>query len=444
MKTLPARFNPQSEVEIRERILKTRMVRNFWIEISYQLQLWTKCEWFQFLSIQSAVGLAAIRAKTPVFRGILVVALLAIGSVWKVAAQSPLSSEVVPKLAPGAQGGPAIRFVENEHDFGKIGSGVSTKFDFAFTNTGTENLEVLAVRPACGCTVAGDWTKSVAPGESGIIPIQFNSGNFSGPIHKTVTVTCNTSAPAETVLNFKGTVIKDVDVSPTLVVFTPQAGSQTTEPKSVRIVNHTDMPMELSPPESTNPAFSAEIKTLKEGKEFEVLVTAKPPVVPGTIQGAITMKTSFPNMPVITVNSIVMVQQAITVSPPQLMLGPIPLAADTQLQMTVRNGGSFPLTLSELSVSIPGVEATLKELQPGRLFNITLDFPAGFVIGPGTRPELSVKTSDTQFPILRVPILQNPKAYRSQLLEPLPHSVVTGAVAIPGSPTPSEDQSSGR
>lgn len=370
--------------------------------------------------------------KTLITQSILIAALLASSTVWNIAAVPLALAVVVPPPLTAGQGGAQIQFAKMEHDFGKIEGGASVKFDFVFTNTGTATLEVTNVQPACGCTTTGAWSKKVEPGQSGSIPIQFNSGTFSGPIHKTVTVSSNTPGQPQTVLNLRATVFKSVDVNPPAVYFTPQADAQAIETKLVRIVNNGDEPLVLSALECANQAITAELNTLKEGKEFEVRVSAKPPFGPSTVQVPITIKTSSKSVPVITINGIVMVQLPITAMPTHLVVGPAPLAVATKLGVTIRNSGSSAVTVSEPAVNLPGVEATVQELQAGRVFNILLNFPAGFEMKPTGHDELVVKTSHPQHPVVRVPILR-----ASQALQPQRPTAPTGlrvtgaAVPIP-------------
>jgi hypothetical protein len=252
---------------------------------------------------------------------ILIAVLLVGGSVLRSVAQTlPPAGVAVPNTPGAVRGGPQIHFAESEHDFGKIEGGSSPKFDFVFTNTGTATLEVTDVRSSCGCTTAGAWSKRVEPGERGTIPIQFNSGAFSGAIHKTVTVTCNIPARPQAVLNLKASVWRAIDVNPTTAYFSPQAEAKTVETKVVRIVNHTEVPLELSPPECSNKAFTAELRTHTAGKEFEVHISAKPPIDSGTTQGTITIQTSSTNLPVITIHGMIMVQLPIVAMPAQLLL----------------------------------------------------------------------------------------------------------------------------
>lgn len=369
--------------------------------------------------------------KAPYIRCILTAALLADGAFSQAAAQTPPPAGIAPNTPKVGKGGAKIQFTELEHDFGKVEGGAIVKFDFGFSNTGTATLEVTNVHASCGCTTTGAWTKSVAPGQSGTIPIQFSSGTFSSPIHKTVTVTSNAPGQSQTILNLKATVWKTIDINPAAVYFTPQADAQTVETKVVRIVNNADEPLVLSAPECANNAFTAELKTLKEGKEFEVRISAKPPFGPGTIQAPITIKTSSKSLPMITINSVVMVKIPITAMPTQLVLGPGPRTTATTQGLTIRNSGSTAVTVSEPTVNLPGVAATVQELQAGRVFNIVLNFPAGFEM-PTEHAELIVKTSHPQYPVVRVPILQASQAVQRQpTVAPHRHGAVTNAVAIP-------------
>jgi hypothetical protein len=333
--------------------------------------------------------------------------------------------------------GAHIQFATPIYDFGKVSAGTIVKYDYIFTNTGNAMLTLSDVRPSCGCTTAGTWQRQVEPGKTGSIPIQFNSVNLSGPVQKSVSVTCNDSNQPNglVMLLLKGTIWKPIDVTPTYAIFNPTADSQTNETKAVRIVNYTSEPLTLSAPESGNKSFSAEIKTITPGKEFELLITAVPPFTNNAVQTPILVKTSSTNLPVISVNAIAMVQQVISVMPNQITLRSAPLPPNTISGVTLRNNSATNVTITEPAIAfvtthlvagtnlavakpIPGVEASVQELQPGRVFNVVLRFPEGFEIPPGQRAELSLKTSHPQFPSLKVPIYQIARPIPTPALAP--------------------------
>jgi hypothetical protein len=127
----------------------------------------------------------------------------------------PLS--LVSADAPGA--GPRIQFSELAHDFGELQAGVTLKHTFFYTNMGLATLEILQVRPSCGCTTAGEWDKRIEPGATGSIPIQFNSSSFNGLIQKTVSVVSNDPHQSNIVLHLKAQVWVPLEVTPKTVMF---------------------------------------------------------------------------------------------------------------------------------------------------------------------------------------------------------------------------------
>ncbi len=159
--------------------------------------------------------------------------------------------------------GPRIEFGGTVFDFGKTNAGEVVRHDYVFTNTGTATLEIKDVRPGCGCTTAGSWDKTVEPGKSGAIPLQFNSTGFGGSVTKSATVICNDPGKSNVVLQITGTVWRPIDVTPMMAVFNVSSESQTNETKVVHIVSNLEEPVELSDLQCTNRSFQAELKTVR-------------------------------------------------------------------------------------------------------------------------------------------------------------------------------------
>src|SRR5882672_8816637 len=121
------------------------------------------------------------------------------------------SAEIPPDLTSANGIGGRIQFESTEYDFGKALVGEQVRHEFVFTNTGDAVLTISGVYPGCGCTTAGTWTRDVEPGQTGVIPLQFNTSHFGGqPVVKTTTVVCNDKDHGTTVLQIKGTVWKPI------------------------------------------------------------------------------------------------------------------------------------------------------------------------------------------------------------------------------------------
>lgn len=301
---------------------------------------------------------------------------------------------------------PKIEFQATTFDFGKIKQGEVSRHDYFFTNTGTATLEILAVKPGCGCTTAGDWDKKVEPGKTGSIPLQFNSTGFGGSISKSATVTCNDPGKSNVVLVISGNVWRPVEITPAMAMFQMDSDSQTNQTKALKIVSNLDNPLTITEVTSANKSFTTEVKTIKEGKEYELLVTAVPPFSQVTTFSQISIKTSATNVPALSVTAYATVQMQVTVSPMQLNLPPGPLTNTVTQSVTVYYRGTNAFNLSEPKVNYAGAEVTIKPVQPGKVFSVQTTFPAGTQVKPGEGVQLSVKTDHAKHPLLTVPVFQ--------------------------------------
>ncbi len=322
-------------------------------------------------------------------------------------APPPLARSVVGTASTNTAG-PRIQFASPVHDFGRIKGGAVVEHTYTFTNIGNGLLEVTNVRASCGCTTAGAWSRQVQPGETGTIPIEFNSGNFSGQVAKSISVNCNDTSQPTVVLQLKANIWKPIDVTPQYAALnvTSEAPAKET---TVRIVNNEEVPLTLSAPEGTNRALATELRTIQPGKEFALIVRTVPPLPAGSVQDQITLKTSSTNMPAINVRAWASVQPAVLVMPALITLPVAPLPKPMPSTISIRNNGTNALALTEPVVNAQGVEVQLKELQPGRYFTLTVNFPAGFEIPQGEQVEVRVKSNHPQFPILKVPVRQAPR-----------------------------------
>jgi hypothetical protein len=380
-------------------------------------------------------SLFPIMNKTKVFQyGISTALLLAMISVAPaeptVTIAPPVPAAPATPAAPAPKDGPKITFQNAIFDFGKVKSGEPVKNTYIFTNTGTSTLIISNVAPACGCTTSGEWTRQVEPGQTGTIPIQFATVNYNGAVMKTVTVTCNDPAQNNVMLQIKGTVWKPVDVNPNFAAINVPAESQEPVKTEVRIVNNTEEPLTLSPPESNNKAFKPELVTVTPGKEYKVVISTVPPLESGNMQGQISMKSSSTDVPMVNISVWANVLAAVSVTPGQVMLPNGPLPAKQTASVTINNNTTNLITLSDAMVDVKGVEVQISELQPGKMYNAMLSFPQGFEIMPGTPVNFSVKTTHPKHPLLKVPVMQLPKLPQPTvvpLTPPVPQAAVVPA-----------------
>lgn len=238
-------------------------------------------------------------------------------------------------------------------------------------------------------------------------PIQFNTSAYNGPVFKTITVSSNDKKQPTFILQLKGTVWKPIETVPQYTVLNVPPDNPSAS-VSVQITNHLDEPLEVYDLDLNTTAVSAELKTNEPGKSFTIKLTAVPQAT-GNMSGRIALKTSVTNMPTLDIPFWVNVQPAIAVLPPQVYLPQAPLANASTPSVNIQNNSSTLLTLSDPAVNIPGVDARIREINPGHTYSVVFSFPAGFEVPQGQHAMFTVKSSHPQFPVIKIPIMQAPR-----------------------------------
>jgi hypothetical protein len=126
---------------------------------------------------------------------------------------------LIASLAPAAWAGPVIAVDEPAFDAGEVEQGALVEHAFVIRNTGDEPLQIISVRPSCGCTVAKDYERQIAPGASGSIPITLKTKGFRGKISKTISVTTNAGNEPRSILQVRATVTVPLEVLPNASVY---------------------------------------------------------------------------------------------------------------------------------------------------------------------------------------------------------------------------------
>ena len=110
---------------------------------------------------------------------------------------------------------PKIEFEELVWDFGEIIEGDIIEKKFKFTNTGSAPLEIIATSATCGCTRPSFPFLEIAPGESNVIGVNYNSVGKDGEQDPEVTIESNTY-PKTTTIKLHG-IVKPKPKKETLV-----------------------------------------------------------------------------------------------------------------------------------------------------------------------------------------------------------------------------------
>ncbi len=359
-------------------------------------------------------------------------------------AENSLLAQSLPKSAkaeadetePGS--GPKIEFANLIHEFGRVKGGDVIHHTFVFKNTGDRQLEIKSVRPSCGCTVAGNWTRTVPPGGSGKIPVKIDTKTLKGNVSKTVKISTNIPGKSLETVWLKGIVWHPIELIPRIANLGSLQTSGETVTKTVRIVSNLESPLEITNVRSDNPAFRAEVNPTKPGKEFELTVTNVPPHKTGSIRlllsGNILIETSNPEKPEITVLARAYVLPRVQVRPGRVMIPSSPLENPFQRTLYVIHNAEAPLTISDVQIASKDVSLRTVVEEPGKRFRIQLNFSEGFEIPDNSSLSLKFKTDDPEFPEVDVPISVRRSRPRPALIQPVRRPPPNASQASKGTP----------
>ena len=79
------------------------------------------------------------------------------------------------------------------------------------------------------------WTREIAPGQTGIIPVQIITSNLRGAIYKSVTVLSNDRERPNVSVQIIGTVLQPIDIVPSMAVFFLTADSTNNNTQVLKI-----------------------------------------------------------------------------------------------------------------------------------------------------------------------------------------------------------------
>ena len=112
----------------------------------------------------------------------------------------------------GARGGaPVIALEAQTLELGDLPNGEIVERAVAVRNDGDAPLVVDTVTTSCGCTTAALEPMTLAPGESGVLRIAFDSGahgpDLRGPLMREVTLSSNDPVAPDTKLTLAATIL---------------------------------------------------------------------------------------------------------------------------------------------------------------------------------------------------------------------------------------------
>jgi hypothetical protein len=320
------------------------------------------------------------------------------------------------KASTDAAKGPHLSLTEPIKDFGTVPKGQKLDWSFVVHNTGTSDLEILAAKPGCGCTVA-DFDKIIKPGQTGKVTAHVDTTNFAGPIAKAVTLETNDAATPNAQLTITAIVKPYVDAFPAgFVRFNMLQGD--VDKQTLTIFSEDEVPFEIVKVESPQEWIKVDYKKA-EGSDiqkigrsgqnqykFDVTVGG-PDVRVGPLAEKIHIVTNSKFQPDYWVSVSGVVRPTYRVDPTAVNFGDVAPtdSAATRVIMLRSNDLKTPerFVVSKVESGVAGVTAAVKPTDKKGEFELTLQVAKDAKPGAldGT---VLVHTNDSVKPLVTIPV----------------------------------------
>jgi hypothetical protein len=315
----------------------------------------------------------------------------------------------------GAQGGPNMVVEEKIKDVGTVAQGEVVDVDFKIINEGGDPLQIKAVRPTCGCTVA-DYDKEIAAGGEGFVKAKLDTKDFSGPISKSILIMTNDPREPTVSVVIKAIVQPFVEVLPRpLIRFNAVQKEPMTE-RVVIVATEPDRDFAVTKVTSHVPFLKPTVRELtgnerisgKSGKQYEVGVQIDDDAPVGPVSAKVTIHTDHPKAPEVVVKVYGVVRALIHITPSQVQFGTVDAKAMAGRNVIVVNNrsGEGAMKVTDVTVDDAAFDTSVATIEEGRRYQVTVnvkeDAPAG-----SHAATMTLKTTDPDFPEMTVPVKAN-------------------------------------
>ena len=312
---------------------------------------------------------------------------------------------------------PRLTIVEPVKEYGEVAKGDKLDWTFVIKNTGTADLQVIAARPGCGCTVA-DFDKVVKPGQTGKVTAHVDTTAFTGPIAKTVSLETNDPTSPSSTLTIHAIVKPYVESYPAgFVRFMQLQGDVATQ--SVTLYSEEDEPFEVKDVQVPGDWVKVAYHKLDEadrvpnvGKpgqnqyRVDITVGGNDAKV-GPMADKIRILTNSKHQPEYPISVTGVIRPTYRVEPTMLNFGEVAPsdAAATRSVLLHSNDLKTPeqFQVTKVESDVPAITTAFKPLAQKGDFEVTLQ------VAPNAKPgdidgTVKIYTSDKVNPIVTVPV----------------------------------------
>jgi Protein of unknown function (DUF1573) len=210
------------------------------------------------------------------------------------------------------------------YDFGVVKQGERVSHAFEIRNTGEAPLHIEKVEMSLpGMT--SRFRPEVLPGGFVPINVEWNTTGFSGETEATALVYTDDPKRPQTELHLTATIRAPIEFVPFPAVFFTAYQDEAPE-KHIRIVNHEADALELGGIQFAENHYTIQLRTVRPGREFELVVKVRPGVPFGRYTEPIYIATNITERPRLHIQANLFVKPELYAFPEDIDFGALRLS----------------------------------------------------------------------------------------------------------------------
>jgi len=339
-------------------------------------------------------------------------------------ASKPAAAETAKAASTDDEKAPRLTIVEPVKDYGIVPKGDKLEWAFLVKNTGDADLQIIAAKPGCGCTVA-DFDKVIKPGTTGKVTAHVDTTAFAGPIAKTVTLETNDPNTPTAQLTLHAIVKPYVEAYPAgFVRFNLLQGDADTQ--TVTLYSEEDEPFEIKDVEVPADYIKATVTKVEKKEDlapnvgrpgqnqYRVNITVGgPDAKVGPLADKVRVVTTSKHQPEYLISVAGVIRPTFRIDPAGVNFGEVAPSDTAAVRSIVLHSNDqkspekFVVTKAESS--LPGVVASVKPGANKGDYEVTLQ------LAKDTKPgdldgTVKIYTTDKVNPVVTVPVKGTVKA----------------------------------
>jgi hypothetical protein len=300
--------------------------------------------------------------------------------------------------APSVVQIPRLEVTPSELDYGQVWHGENPVREIVLKNTGTAPLEIIEISARCGCVTANQPKSPLAPGESDVLKIRYESKNRVGQIHRNVVIKTNAPEHPAVKVKLAGEVKEIVAGEPANSIMFGHVTLKERIAKSVDLTVLYDEKLYLKlkgPSADAAPlardAYELKLEELEPGVKYRLTATTRPPLRPGVPTIDAILETGIERVPEVSVGVRAIVKPRVSLSTSRLFVSPR-LDRATQRIVRLYYLTTQPVQITKIESDFAGVSGELRP-PPGNPETVDSPAQAGQETSPASRPALRARTS---------------------------------------------------